>query len=119
MWTPESGYDKTKPIKNGEERIPRPGVGSGNEVGLSLILKADIHDYFCSSTRSYGFKILLHSPNDLPKVAHYGIAIPTNYESRISITPTLSVATSGIRNIARHIRQCIFESENFLSYYRY
>lgn len=58
--------------------------GPGNELGLSLILNADIDDYFCSSTHSFGFKVLLHSPNDLPRVAHYGIAIPTEFESRIA-----------------------------------
>lgn len=72
MWTPETGYEKSKNISN-EDKFPRPGVGSGNELGLSLILKTDKNDYFCSSTRSVGFKVLLHSPNDLPKVAHFGM----------------------------------------------
>lgn len=94
-------------------------VGSGNELGLSLILNADINDYYCSSTRSYGFKVLLHSPNDLPRVAHYGAAIPNGYESRIVIIPTVTEASNAIRKISRKIRRCIFENENFLQFYRY
>lgn len=117
MWTPELGYpDDTS--ENHKDRYPIPGVGSGNELGLTLIMKSDIQDYFCSATKSNGFKILLHSPNDLPKVAHYGVAIPNGFETRIGIKPTISGASDAVRKIPRNVRQCIFDNENFLSYYR-
>lgn len=87
-------------------------------MGLTLILNSDIKDYFCTSTKSYGFKILLNSPNDLPKVAHYGVAIPNGYETRIGIRPIISGASDAVRKIPKHFRQCIFDNENFLSYYR-
>lgn len=76
-------------------------IGSGNELGLrcrfqyflfwicmisidfiiififfnshSITLNADIDDYFCGATRSYGFKMLLSSPNDLNKMSDYGL----------------------------------------------
>lgn len=82
------------------------------------MLKEDTNDYFCSSTNSFGFKILLHSPNDLPKVSHYGVSIPTGYESRIAVSPTLAKATQAIRKLPIYTRQCIFEDENFLEFYR-
>lgn len=78
MWTPEDGYGSTK-ITNIEETFPLPGVGPGNEYGLSVMLKLNTHDFFCSSTESSGFKILLHSPNDSPRVGKYGQAIPGNF----------------------------------------
>lgn len=81
-------------------------------------MKTDIEDYFCSSTGSYGFKVLLHSPNDLPKISQYGVAVPSGYETRIVIMPTLSEASKAVRSIDKKYRQCIFENENFLSYYR-
>lgn len=87
-------------------------------MGLSLILKADVHDYYCSSTRSCGFKALLHNPNDLPRVAYYGVAIPVGFESRLVIAPILAEASNAIRKVPRHIRHCVFESENFLKFYR-
>lgn len=93
-------------------------VDSGNEMGLSLILNADIHDYYCSSTRSYGFKVLLHNPNDLPRVAYYGVAIPVGYESRLVIEPVLAEASDAILRVPKRIRNCIFENENFLKFYR-
>lgn len=51
-------------------------------------------------------------------VSDYGVAIPTNYETRITISPTLSIASEAIRKIGIGVRQCLFESENFLSFYR-
>lgn len=58
MWTPEKGYSSEE-LKRDEEKYPRPGSGPGNEYGLNLIMKANIEDYFCSSTNSYGFKVIL------------------------------------------------------------
>lgn len=63
-WSPEKGYDE---FEKNESKYPRPGVGPGNELGLTLILKANIDDYFCSSTDSYGFKVLVHSAGDLAR----------------------------------------------------
>lgn len=93
-------------------------IGAGNEKGLTLILNSNISDYFCSSTKSCGFKVLMHSPNDLPRVSLYGVAIPNGYESRIAISTTLSTATDAVRKIPKNIRQCLFDDENFLDFYR-
>lgn len=100
------------------DRFKNYHIDSGNEMGLSLILNADVHDYYCSSTRSYGFKVLLHNPNDLPRVAYYGVAIPVGYESRLVIAPILAEASDAILRVPKHIRNCIFENENFLKFYR-
>lgn len=88
-------------------------------MGLTLMLDVSETEYYCSSTNSYGFKILLHSPNELPKISNYGTAIANGYETRVVIQPTLSEASYSIRSISRNIRQCLFESENFLSFYQY
>lgn len=76
-------------------------------------------DYYCSSTDSYGFKILVHSPNELPKISNYGTAISNGYETRVVVEPTLSEAAYSIRSIPQKIRQCIFENENDLQFYRW
>lgn len=46
--------------------------GTGTNLGLTIVLDAGISEYYCSSTNSYGFKILLHSPNETPRITHYG-----------------------------------------------
>lgn len=83
------------------------------------MIDTGISEYYCSSTNSYGFKVLLHSPNESPRITNYGSAIPSGYESRVVIMPTLSDATSAaIRKLPVEVRQCYFENENYLSYYR-
>lgn len=86
--------------------------------GLTLLLDVAEEEYYCSSTNSYGFKVLLHSPNETPKIAYYGSAVANGYETRIVIVPTLSEASYSVRKVARSIRQCLFESENYLTFYR-
>lgn len=93
-------------------------LGTGTNLGLTILLDAGISEYYCSSTNSYGFKVLMHSPNEAPRITNFGTQVSNGYESRVVITPTLSEATEAIRKLPVVIRQCYFESENYLKYYR-
>lgn len=93
-------------------------IGTGANLGLTLLLDGGISEYYCSSTNGYGFKILLHSPNEAARIINYGTQVSCGYESRIVITPTLSEATDAIRKLPVKVRQCYFDNENFLTYYR-
>lgn len=117
LWTPEKGF-QSQNLRFHQHGYPKPGVGSGNLLGLSLILNAAINEYYCSTTSSIGFKVVLHSPNELPEVSYYGLPTASGHESRIVATPVLSKASKAVRRMPMDIRQCIFENENFLSYYR-
>lgn len=92
--------------------------GSGSRMGLSLILNAAINEYYCSSTSGFGFKVVLHSPHELPQIDEFGLGIANGYESRIVATPTISGASDAVRKTPMKIRQCVYQSENFLTYYR-
>lgn len=135
-WTPETGF-RSQELKKNPNSFPQAGIGtipknenkmyfkncnklsgSGNHLGFSVILNADIADYYCLSTKSYGFKVLVHNPNDLPRVAEYGVAIPVGHESRLIVAPILSEASNNLRKLSKHVRHCIFEHENFLQFYR-
>lgn len=87
-------------------------------MGLTVVSDGAISEYYCTSTHSYGFKVLLHSPNETPRIMNYGISVASGYESRIMILPTFSDATPAIRSMPVAVRQCYFEDENFLKYYR-
>lgn len=56
--------------------------------------------------------------NESPKLKNYGISIPNGYETHIATNPILAEAADSIRSIQKKIRQCIFEGENTLTYYR-
>lgn len=87
-------------------------------MGLYVILNGDVSDYYCSSTSSAGFKILLHNPTETPRISDFGMLISPGHESRIVITPKIMTATRLIRNVPIEQRQCIFPSEANLSYFR-
>lgn len=52
------------------------------------------------------------------EIDEYGLGIANGYESRIVVTPVIARASDAVRNIPMKIRQCLFESENFLDLYR-
>lgn len=113
-WTPEAGFSKTK--RN--NTYPRRAAGAGSHMGLSIILDADVANYFCSSTSSVGFKVLFHNPTETPKISNYGFYITVGEEYRAVVDPKLNDATQLIRKVPISQRQCFFASEGNLSYFR-
>lgn len=120
-----NGFTHDRALVNPNRKISRSFsnlprfVGSGSHLGLTVIMNANTDDYHCSSTNSAGFKILLHSPIELPKIADYGISITPGYETRIVVTPNLYDTSDALRRVPRHVRQCVFEDEYELSYFRF
>ncbi|XP_076229162.1 pickpocket protein 28 isoform X2 [Nomia melanderi] len=113
-WNPETGYDDSVLA----ESIPWRPYGAGQYYGLTLVLDADIAEYYCSSTASVGFKMLLHNPVETPKIAEYAFAITPGEETRILVTPQISTAMKTIINVPQKKRKCFFTSERKLLYYR-
>lgn len=112
-WSPENGY-----VKSEQQAYPLPVPGHGANMGLSLKLDAEINEYFCSSTSSCGFKVLVHSPIETPALANYGFFLSTGVETQVVITPKISEASSLIRNIPIQQRQCLFANEASLSFFK-
>lgn len=54
-WNPEIGYDKQVP----SDAIPWRPYGAGLSYGLTLVLDVDVNEYYCSSTASAGFKVII------------------------------------------------------------
>lgn len=87
-------------------------------MGLTLRLNVGLDEYYCSSTASVGFKILLHNPRDTPKIREYGFSIEPGYELRIPITPIINTASPIIRRIPVGTRQCLFSDEFELDFFK-
>lgn len=87
-------------------------------MGLMLKLNADVANYYCSSTSSSGFKVLLHSPIETPKMANFGFFVSPGMETKVVISPKISEASELIRKVPILQRQCIFANEANLSYYK-
>lgn len=52
-WTPEDGYPLNTPFIY----MPWRPLGAGNHLGLTIVLDAEVDEYYCSSEVSYGFKV--------------------------------------------------------------
>lgn len=92
-------------------------TGTGTLLGLNVVLNTFVNEYYCATATSYGFRVLVHTPNEVPSAIFHGASIPNGMENDIVVTPTISEATKAVRAIPKHIRQCLFEEENFLLHF--
>ncbi|CAK1590373.1 unnamed protein product [Parnassius mnemosyne] len=113
-WTPEGGYPSDAP-PNG---FPWKPKGVGTNHGLTLILDANVAEYYCASTKSVGFKILLHNPTETPNIAKIGEIYGPGVEARAVIQPRILDARPALKYIDVNKRLCLFSSEKELVFYR-
>lgn len=68
-WTPELGYPETVQVDD----MPWRPWGPGSHLGLTVVLDANLNEYFCSSEVSIGFKVI-----HLELITHYHRQIKFN-----------------------------------------
>lgn len=78
-----------------------------------------VEEYYCALSTSYGFKVMVHSPDEIPSVVTQGMAISSGFETDMVITPLITESENSVRRIQRTIRQCLFQNENFRPYSEY
>ncbi|XP_013167371.1 PREDICTED: sodium channel protein Nach-like, partial [Papilio xuthus] len=113
-WTPEGGYPADAP----PDGFPWKPKGIGTNHGLTLVLDANIAEYYCASTKSMGFKILLHNPTETPNIAKIGEIYGPGIEARVAIQPRILDAQPSLKDIDVKKRLCLFSSEKELVFYR-
>ena len=74
---PLSELDTSGNVKHNfeKEELPRRSTSPGLHMGLSLLLDVQENEYYCTGTRSTGFKGLLHMPISQPRIYEHGFAI--------------------------------------------
>ncbi|XP_064212989.1 pickpocket protein 28 isoform X2 [Tribolium castaneum] len=115
-WSPEKGFKDDNDGDMGT--IPIRPSGSGTHLGLSIVVDAQTDNYFCSSTNSIGFKIVLSNPIETPKIQDYGFLVSPGVEARYVIQPEIREATRSLRSVDVGKRQCFFQDERPLRYFR-
>ncbi|XP_053947849.1 pickpocket protein 28 [Anastrepha ludens] len=114
-WNLENGYADNLPLYY----YPRKTVGAGVSLGFTLVLNANISEYICSSTFSTGLKIVTHNPIDAPHVKETGLTIQLGHQYRLRFNVASSKALPSTRSISPKRRQCLFNNELKLHYFRY
>nr|XP_036231447.1 pickpocket protein 28 [Bactrocera oleae] len=112
-WDPESGYPKVLP----SNYYPRAASGTGVSMGLSLILDAELDNYYCSTTNGPGFKIGMHNAIEATTIRETALILPVSFETRLRIDVTSTEATATVRHLRRNERQCLFNGEENLLYF--
>ncbi|CAO1408585.1 unnamed protein product [Diamesa serratosioi] len=112
-WTLD-GY-KTYDSETYPERI----LGAGQNAGMSLLLRVNKSDieYRCKGF-SQGFKMILHSPTDIPRFSKQYYRIPMKKEVSLSVKPQVIKTSNNLHNHKPEIRKCYFQNEKNLKYFK-
>lgn len=117
-WNVESGY-KLNVDQN--EVYPFRVFSSGYGDMFLAILSLTLDDYeghqFCSDL-SQGFRLSLHTPNELPRLPDEFIIIPVEQETYISVKPRTITTSKGLRGYSPAARGCFFKSERQLRFFK-
>ena len=65
-----------------------------------------------------GFKILLHTPGEIPRVSKQYFRVPLNQEVVVSVKPNMITTSEGLIGYAPNRRQCYFNDERQLKFFK-
>lgn len=97
FWNLENGYNSSIDID--PQTYPYRVFGSGARVGLFVLLKLyEQHlEYICRGPVQ-GFKILLHTPGEVPQVSKHYFRVPLLQEVLVSVKPNMITTSEGLRH---------------------
>jgi amiloride-sensitive sodium channel len=114
-WTLDHGYPKDV----GLDTFPRRATSAGSKSGMFLLLrgyKQDL-DYVCRGPIQ-GFKVLLHHPAELPRIASRYFRAAVNQEALVAVKPNVRLTSMNLKHYGPHLRQCFFAEERQLYFFR-
>lgn len=116
-WSLEEGYQNSVPVD--PETYPYRIFGSGARSGLFALLRLYEQnlEYLCRGPVQ-GFKILLHTPGEVPQVSKHYFRVPLLQEVLVSVKPNMITTSDGLRHYEPNRRQCFFNSERSLQYFK-
>lgn len=101
-WTLEDGYDERSGIDT-NLLYPYRLFSSGSKPGLIMTLgiKQENMDYLCRGPVQ-GFKVVLHSPNELPQLSGRYFRIPVGEDVRVAIKPNMLKTSKSLKDYSPH-----------------
>lgn len=115
-WSLENGYSSK--AKNGSYPIRVFSAQKNSALEFRLrSFEVDV-EYVCW-TLVPGFKLFLHTPGDVLNENDVSIRVPFSEEIHISIEPTLTTTSDGLRKYPIESRQCFFNSERQLNFFKF
>ncbi|XP_005176880.1 pickpocket protein 11-like [Musca domestica] len=114
-WSLEQGFTTDGVLNTYPARV----LGSGTMAGFLTVLQnfAREVDYSCRYVAD-GFKVLLHSPDDVPSLAKHFVHISMDKDVMIAVKPKMITTSSGIAEYPPHKRQCYLNKDRPLRYFK-
>lgn len=119
-WNLETGYSKQFQSDGfNESGYPIRVFSAQKNSAITVILQIfdDDMDYVCKSLVP-GFKIFFHTPGELTKTNGLSLRVAPSEIDVISIRPTLIITSNGLRTYDPNRRQCFFNAEHQLRFFR-
>jgi amiloride-sensitive sodium channel len=112
-WT-SFGYDNQEPFT-----YPKRIFGSGKESGMKITLKMKKKDVnFACKSSGNGFRVSLHTPNELPQLDSNSFGIPFDVETSLSVDPKVMTTANELKSYKPMKRQCYFPGEERLEFFK-
>lgn len=90
-------------------------AGTGFEMKVKIPKMEN--DFLCSDLLE-GFKIQIHSANEVPRLKKFFYHIPFDHDVRIAARPEImQTSASLIQNYSQKQRKCIADNENNLTFF--
>ncbi|RZF47249.1 hypothetical protein LSTR_LSTR004958 [Laodelphax striatellus] len=114
-WNLEEGYKDSSPV----DTYPRRAIGSGKKSGLTILMMARKNDldYLCRGAVQ-GFKVTMHNPAEIPRVAERFFRVPLNQEVVLAVKPNMMTTSSNLLSYSPKGRQCFFPHERKLLFFK-
>lgn len=114
-WSLENGYKSMLDI----HRFPYRVVGAGVGTGVDIFLRANRIDFDNRCSRhNHGFTISISMPGEALKMSRNQLQLPLERDTQIAIKPKWIITSDGLRSYEPHQRQCFFQSDRQLQFYK-
>lgn len=114
-WSLERGYRSGSNLSVYPIRV----FSAKQSMALVIFLRLFDRDleYVCRSLVP-GFKIFLHTPGEIPAMSRKSYRVPAFQEAELSINPTYITTANGLRSYKPNQRQCFFNNERQLRFFK-
>lgn len=114
MWTMQSGYKSNSP-----EAYPNRVWDSGVNGALKIYLKRTADESIDNSTQSLnGFKVLLHTPGEIPRLTKKYFRVSMKKHFLVSIRPQMITTSKGLDSYDPQKRQCFLYQEKKMKFFK-
>lgn len=101
-----------------DDTYPFRVMGSGAKAGIYIKLKMlkRNNDNFCKNTN--GFRLVLHTPDEMPQPRSLYYQIPLKTMTVMAIQPRVMSTSDDMKKYRPEDRQCSYDDENQLKYFK-